>query len=252
MSHVSPGANDKRLMSRLRPLFGLVLLLTGLARAQDPQTPDPRSQDLDSLSLEELMQVKVEGAALHPQTLQDAPASVTIITAEDIRKYGYRTLGEALAGVRGFYLSNDRTYQTIGVRGFSLPGDYDSHLLFMVNGHNMADNIFDYMLYVGNEFPIDMNLIKQIEIIRGPSSALYGSNAMFATINIVTKAPGDVPTLALTTDTGSFGEKKGQVEAAGSLGGAKVLFSGSVYNNTGESPLFFPSYNTPQTTMENW
>lgn len=227
-------------------LFGVVLGLARPAGAQDPQ-PQPAGQNLDSLSLEELMQVKVEGAALHPQTLQDAPASVTIITAEDIRKYGYRTLGEALASVRGFYLNNDRSYETIGVRGFSLPGDYDSHILFMVNGHNMADNIFDYMLYVGNEFPIDMDLIKQIEIIRGPGSALYGSNAMFATINIITKPPGEAPTLALTTDLGSFGEKKGQVTATASFGSAKLLFSGSVYNNAGESPLFFPSYNTPQT-----
>jgi outer membrane receptor for ferrienterochelin and colicins len=231
-------------MSRLTLLFGVVALaLARSAGAQDPQ-PDPAATNLDSLSLEQLMQVKVESAALHPQTLQDAPASVTIITAEDIRKYGYRTLGEALASVRGFYLSDDRTYQTVGVRGFSLPGDYDSHIMFLVNGHNMADNVFDYMLYVGNEFPIDMNLIKQIEIIRGPGSALYGSNAMFATINIVTKAPGEVPTLALTTDTGSYGERKGQVEAAGSWGGAQVLFSGSVYNIEGESPLFFPEFDT--------
>src|ERR1700685_1763166 len=124
------------------------------------------------------MQVQVVGAALHPQTLQDAPASVTVITAEDIRKYGYRTLGEALASVRGFYATNDRTYETIGVRGFNLPEDYDSHVMVMVNGHNMADNIFDYMLFFGNGFPININLIKQIEIIRGPSSALSGSNAI--------------------------------------------------------------------------
>ena len=228
-------------------LFGVVLWLAHSAGAQNPQPPQPGGQNLDALSLEDLMQVKVQGAALHPQTLQDAPASVTVITAEDIRKYGYRTLGEALSSVRGFYMTNDRSYKTMGVRGFSLPGDYDSHILVMVNGHNMADNIFDYMLYLGNDFPIDMNLIKQIEIIRGPGSALYGSNAMFATINIITKPPGEAPTLALMTDLGSFGEKKGQVTATASIGSAQILFSGSVYNNAGETPLFFPSYNTPQT-----
>jgi len=242
-------------MSRLI-LLGAALLLALPCRADDPPPSDPTNvgpagvdpakQDLNSLTLEQLMQVKVVSAALHPQTLQDAPASVTIITAEDIRKYGYRTLGEALAAVRGFYLNNDRTYETVGVRGFDLPGDYSSHILVMVNGYNMADNIFDYMLYLGNDFPIDMNLIKQIEIIRGPASALYGSNAIFATINIVTKSPGEAGPLALTADTGSFGEKKGQIVETASFGGVKFLVSGSVFNNTGESPLFFPQFNTPQ------
>jgi outer membrane receptor for ferrienterochelin and colicin len=180
-----------------------------------PQTAANRDsqtgQDLNALTIEQLMHVQVEGAAFHPQTLQDAPASVTIITAEDIRKYGYRTLGEALSAVRGFYLSNDRTYETMGMRGFSLPGDYASHLVIMVNGHNMADNVFDFMLFFGNYFPIDMNLIKRIEIIRGPSSALYGSNAIFATINVITKSPDEVGPLTVTADTGSFGEKKDQV-----------------------------------------
>src|SRR5580704_7870644 len=245
MSHPCPRENHKRHISRLT-LFGMAPLLAFSAWAQNPQPWDPASPNLDSLSLEELMQVKVQSAALHPQTLQDAPASVTIITAEDIRKYGYRTLGEALAAVRGFYVSNDRSYESIGVRGFSLPGDYSSHLLVMVNGHNMADNIFNYMLYFENDFPIEMNLIRQVEIIRGPSSALYGSNAMFATVNIITKSPEELDPLSVIADTGSFGEKKGQIIAAGSLGSATVLFSASVFNNTGESPLYFPEFNTPQ------
>jgi iron complex outermembrane receptor protein len=227
-------------------LFCAALVFAPLGRPNDPPAPNPYS-----LTLEQLMQVNVEGAALHPQTLQDAPASVTVITAEDIRKYGYRTLGEALASVRGFYVTNDRTYTAIGVRGFDLPGDYSSRLLVMVNGHNMADNVFDYMLYFENDFPIDMNLIKQIEIIRGPSSALYGSNAMFATINIVTKSPGEMEPFTFTADTGSFGEKKGQIAAAGSLGGAKMMFSGSVFNNAGESPLFFPQFDNAQNNYGN-
>src|ERR1700684_2158800 len=102
------------------------------------------------------------------------------------------------------------------------------------------------MLYFGNEFPIEMNLIKQIEIIRGPASALYGSNAMFATINIITKSPAEAGPLTLTADAGSFGEKKAQIVETASLGGVRVLFSSSVFNNVGQSPLFFPQFNTPQ------
>jgi outer membrane receptor for ferrienterochelin and colicins len=233
-------------MSRFAVLFWTALMLAQPCLPDDTSPSNPVKVDLNALTLEELMQVQVVSAALHPQTLQDAPASVTVITAEDIRKYGYRTLGEALAAVRGFYVSNDRSYETMGVRGFSLPGDYSSHLLVMVNGHNMADNVFDYMLYFGNDFPIDMNLIKQIEVIRGPSSALYGSNAIFATINIITKSPDEAGGLTITTDTGSFGEKKIQVSDTASLGSASMLFSGSVLNNAGESPLYFPQFNNPQ------
>jgi outer membrane receptor for ferrienterochelin and colicins len=227
-----------------RSLFLCVwTLLAGTAVwADDPQ------QDLSSLTLEQLMNITVDAAALHPQTLRDAPASVTVITAEDIYKYGYRTLGEAMASVRGFSLSYNRTYTTVGVRGFNLPWDYGSRILVMVNGHDMADHVFDSMLWFGDDFPIDMHLVQRIEIIRGPSSALYGSNGEFAAINVVTKSPEEAGPPSLTTQFGSFGKKKAQMMATVPIGKrAKVLLSGTVFNNTGESPLYFAGLDTPET-----
>ena len=218
------------------------------ARSDDVAPPFKATRDLTELTIEQLLDVRVEAAALHPQMLEDAPASVTVLTAQDLRKYGYRTLGEALASVRGFYGTYDRSYHSVGVRGFNLPGDYASRFLIMVNGHNMADHIFDSMLWFGVDFPIEMNLVKQIEIIRGPSSALYGSNGIFATINIVTKSPEEAGPPTLAASAGSFGEKKAQLMVAEPLGKhASLLVSGSVFNNSGESPLFFPQFDTPAT-----
>ncbi|HLK50899.1 MAG TPA: TonB-dependent receptor [Bryobacteraceae bacterium] len=231
-------------------LLAHLVILAGSAWPEAPDQPGRTHPDWASLPLEQLMDLTVEGATLHRQTLQEAPASVTVLTADDIYKYGYRTLGEALASVRGFYTTNDRTYRTVGVRGFGLPGDYASRILVMVNGHNMADNVFDSMLWFGVDFPIDMSLVQRIEIIRGPSSALYGSNGIFATVNVITKSPDEIGPLRLTLDAGSFGEKKSQITAATDLGReAKILFSGSVFSNAGESPLFFPQFNAPETNF---
>ena len=234
---------------RSRSLFWCVAIFLAAASLWgDDRVPDTTSEDLTTLTLEQLLDLRVEGAALHSQTLREAPASVTVITAEDIYKYGYRTLGEAIASVRGFTLNDNRTYRSVGVRGFNLPWDYGSRILVMVNGHNMADHVFDSMLWFGDDFPVDLHLVKQIEIIRGPSSALYGSNGEFATINIITKTPQEAGPPSVSTEVGSFGEKKAQMMATVPVGKRNnVLLSGTVFNNSGESPLYFPGLDTAET-----
>jgi len=86
---------------------------------------------------------------------EDAPASISVVTADEIRTLGYLTLADALRGVRGVISSNDRTYEAIGFQGLSPPGDYTKRVLVLVDGHPYND-IIAGQGYVGHDLDVDL------------------------------------------------------------------------------------------------
>ncbi len=197
-------------------VFILVLTLLFCVDVFFAQGTESESEDA---SLDSLLNMKVSTAAKYWQTSSEAPASVTIITSKQIERYGYSTLEEILSSVRGFYTSNDRNYTYVGVRGFSRPTDYNDRLLLLINGHTMNDNVYGSVL-IGNDLPIDVHSLERIEIVRGPGSALYGTGAMFAVVNLITKKGNDVDGIKLSGEFGSYGRF-----------GANVLFGKQFENN---------------------
>ena len=229
---------------RLRACVAFIILISFLAQfATGQNQPKP---DLEALDLEQLMKVQFYTASKHSQDASETPASVTVITRADIRAYGYRTLADILQSVRGFWVNSDRNYSYLGMRGFSRPGDYNTRILLLIDGHRINDNVYDQAL-IGTEFPLDVDLIERIEIVRGPASCLYGTNAFFGVINVITRQPPIVPTVQISTEAETEFTRKARV----TLGLPQVLdgalLSASMYRSDGYDRLYFPEFDSPET-----
>ncbi len=102
-------------------------------------------------------------ASRHLQPVTHAPAAVDIISAKQIRRYGWRTLGAIINSLPGFLNTYERAYQHIGVRGFAPPGDYNTRVLLLIDGHRVNENLQDYP-GMGRDFLVDVENIKRVEV----------------------------------------------------------------------------------------
>jgi iron complex outermembrane receptor protein len=212
--------------------------------AQNGALPAMPALSEESLLFQEIP--SVFGASKYEQKLSEAPASVTIVTASEIKMYGYRTLSDILQSVRGFYTTYDRNYTYLGVRGFSAPGDYNARVLLLLDGHRINDEVYN-AAPMGTEFPVDVDLIDRVEIIRGPSSSIYGANAFFAVINVITKRGRDLKGTEVSGEAGSYDTYKGRATYGNRFGnGLESLFSASYYDSGGQD-LYFRKFDRPST-----
>jgi iron complex outermembrane receptor protein len=161
-----------------------VLLRAAAAHAQSEDS-------VDDLDLVKLLNVEVSTATKTAESLEEAPAVIQVVTHADIVRWGYQTVGEVLAHVQGFYLIDDHILPDVGVRGMTGGlGSESSVIKVMIDGRSVAYRTTSGN-WLGTEL-LPLESVAQIEIIRGPASALYGADAFLGVVNIITWRPDEL------------------------------------------------------------
>ncbi|MBI1905220.1 MAG: TonB-dependent receptor [Rhodocyclales bacterium] len=192
------------------------------------------AQDLSSLSLEELLSVKVTGVSRFDQRSNEAPSAVTIITRDQIRDHAWRSLGDMLDSVPGLFMTTDRVYGYLGVRGFLQPSDYNSNVLLLIDGIAANDAIYN-QAFLGNAGLLDTALIERVEFIPGPGSSVYGSNAILGVINVITTTGRSERGTTAELSAGNHGSRGVSVRHGHADDRQDLLVSASAWRSDGET-----------------
>lgn len=182
----------------LRFFFVYLLLFTWLApsaRAEDSGRLDAEMELFKTESVDPVVTTSTSTA----QRASLAPSVISVITAQDLKNWGVTSLAEALVFVPGVIAAETFFgYTAINFRGL-LQSHYNNKVLMLVNGHPVREA-------VNGSFHLEMiplNVIDRVEVIRGPGSALYGTNALAGVINIITRR--GISTDGHSTEVGLLG-----------------------------------------------
>ena len=192
--------------------------------------PLPAADDTDVGAATVLAAVSVEedvvvGAAKREQSLGNVASAVTVVSGDRLRRFGYRTVGEAVSAVAGVYLVDNRLSYSIGIRGLNIPGDYNTRILVLVDGASVNEAWASFAGLGWDSF-VSIDDVSRIEVIRGPVSSVYGANAFFGIINIVTRGAVETPRAWAKTAINSI---NGSITSAGfASGGIHRQLRGSI------------------------
>lgn len=207
--------------------------------AYAPITWAQSTEDLNTMSLDDLLKVNVTGASKYEQKQTQVAANVRVITRNEIKTFGWRTIDEALASLPGLAANNDRQYTTLTTRGFGVPGDFNTRIQLTVDGNRVNDVVFD-SAYFGRKFPVDIDLIERIEFIPGPGGAVYGQNAVFGVVNVITRKGTGIDGTELTAAYHDpVSGKEGRLTWGKKLdNGLDAVLSASGYSAKGEDKFY--------------
>jgi iron complex outermembrane receptor protein len=212
---------------------GIVALVCAIATPLVFADADGVLPDATDIPLEQLINTEFIPANRIANQVSNASSAVSIVTAQDIKDYGYRTLAEILNSMRGLQTPGDADYIYLGGRGFSDPGDYAGRIIVLIDGYRADDSLYG-QAYLGNDGILDVALIERVEYISGGGAVGYGDGALLGAINIITKKGSDINGVQLAAGYGNYRSHQERATFGQTLkNGADVLLSASTYNSRG-------------------
>jgi iron complex outermembrane recepter protein len=185
----------------------------GAMPASAQRVPPP---DLAGATLEDLMKIQITSASRKEQSAGDVPAAVFVVTQDDIRRSGMRTLPELLRLVPGVQVAQiNSSNWAVSIRGFN--DQFSNKLLVLVDGRSIYQRVFSGVFWDAEEMVLDD--IERIEVIRGPGAAAWGANAVNGVINIVTKSAQETQGALVRVGAGGFDRGQATARYGGSVGG---------------------------------
>jgi outer membrane receptor protein involved in Fe transport len=175
------------------------------------------------------------------QNVAEAPSSVSIVSREELRAFHYPTVAEALRGVPGVYVWDDRSYATVGIRGASQLGSYGNRVLVLSDGQPLNDDWIGSS-YVGYDGRVDLGDVERIEVVRGPGSVVYGNSAFSGVINLVTRPAASRPHVEVGVSTTGDGVARGRLRAEAPLGKSGGLWTSVGVARGAGRDFFFPEF----------
>jgi len=179
--------DKKQLMLYAAPTKPASLKVHAPQKSKDKDKDKDKDEDIgDGYTIPD-QEGKIFSASRKEQLVQKAPGVVTVITEEEIRAAGFRDLISLLRYIVGFDVNYNGLSPDIGLRGINPRLSFGDKIVVLVDGHNMS-----FRQLNRNSVPVSIDMIKQVEVIRGPGSTLWGANALSGVINIITKSSGSL------------------------------------------------------------
>jgi outer membrane receptor protein involved in Fe transport len=210
---------------RRRSLDLILLVLGAMLWADNPALAQEEGEEDLEMQMYFAPAETITSAARHIQPLELSPSAVSVLTREDIVASGARTLPEALRLIPNMDINMVKPlWYTIGIRGLTyITSDT---MLLLVDGRDVTFEFFGFPMWTVQHFSMDD--VERIEVIRGPGSALYGSNAYAGVVNVITRKPGDTPRAMASLRGGEHGQFELEGRGSAVFGPLALAISGGL------------------------